>query len=160
MSLDPPPVPAYAAIVAMARNRAIGIGGKIPWHLPGDLRFFKQTTIGAIVLMGRRTFESIGHPLPGRENWVLTRSVPQIPGARIFSSVAELPYADPLGRTIYVIGGAEIYSALAPCCAELLITEVPLEPEADTFLPPIESRYPKNEIIFSAPEFLIRRYHF
>ena len=160
MSLDPPPVPAYAAIVAMARNRAIGIGGKIPWHLPGDLRFFKQTTTGAIVLMGRRTFESIGRPLPGRENWVLTRSVRQIPGARIFSSVAELPEADPLGRTIYVIGGAEIYSVLAPRCSELLITEVPLEPEADTFLPPIESRYPKNEILLSTPHFQIRRFHF
>jgi len=150
----------FKAIVAVAENRAIGYQGKIPWHLPDDLRFFKQTTLGHIVLMGRRTFESIGRPLPRRENWVLSRSGKPLKGARVFRSIEELPSNDPANRTVFVIGGAAVYEALVQRCTDLFVTHVPLNPVADTFLPPIENRFPASEILLTTPHFTIRRYFF
>ena len=110
------------AIAAMSKNRVIGVEGRIPWHISDDLKFFKRTTIGHIVVMGRKTFDSLGKPLPGRENWVVTRGA-EIPGVRVLRSLEEIPDSSD-GRAVYVIGGAEIYKALLPRCSEILLTHV------------------------------------
>ena len=113
------------AIVAMTRDRVIGKNNKIPWHLPGEQKWFKEVTMGHPILMGRKTFESIGRPLPGRRNLVVTR-------ARNFAGVDvihDLNEFDPTpyevdGREIFVIGGAEIYKALLDRCDTIYATVV------------------------------------
>jgi len=98
------------AVVAMDPNRLIGRDGTLPWHLPEDLAFFKKTTLGHPVLMGRKTFESIGRPLPKRRNIVLTRDHDwKHDGVDIIHSPSEIPKTD---EKIFIIGGAEIYRAL------------------------------------------------
>jgi dihydrofolate reductase len=145
------------AVAAMALNRAIGHEGRIPWHLPGDLKFFKRTTLGHIIVMGRKTYDSLGKPLPGRENVVLSRRPVEIPGVRSIASLDDIPQpAD--GRKVFVIGGAEIYRALLPQCDELLLTLVKLTPPADTFFPEFESQFQLAEILEEDGDMEIRRY--
>src|SRR6266446_2125052 len=98
------------AIAAMALNRVIGAGNKIPWHLPADFKWFKQMTTGQVVVMGRRTFESIGKPLPNRTTVVLTRSPQPIPGAQVMADLTRLVAAGPTfaGRQIFICGGAQV----------------------------------------------------
>jgi dihydrofolate reductase len=124
-------------IVATDPRLAIGRGGTLPWHYPEDLRFFKETTLGHLVLMGRRTFESIGRPLPGRENVVLTRSGFHHPGVRCIRAVGEVERLLAAGdRDLFVIGGAQVYEAMAPLIDEWIVTRIPEVAEgADTFLP-------------------------
>ena len=121
------------AIAAMSRNRVIGVDGRIPWHISEDLKFFKRTTLGHIIVMGRKTYDSLGKPLPGRENWVVSREA-NIEGVTLFRSfdAIEEP-AD--GRRLYIIGGAQLYAALLPHCSELLLTRIDREVEGDTFFP-------------------------
>lgn len=145
------------AIAAMSPNRVIGAGGKIPWHLPADLKFFKRTTLGHVVLMGRKTWDSLGKPLPGRENWVLTRSLGEIPGARVVRSFAEIPGAGE-GREVFLIGGAEIYSALLPACSELLLTRVEAEVGGDAFFPEFEGMFDQGEEVESGAGYRILRH--
>ncbi len=145
------------AIAAMARNRAIGHEGRIPWRLPKDLKFFKRTTLRHIVVMGRKTYDSIGKPLPGRENIVLSRHPLEIPGIRRAASIDEIVEPSD-GRKIYVIGGAEIYRALLPRCSEVLLTLVKLTPPADTFLPEFESQFELAGILEEDEDLEIRRY--
>ncbi len=103
------------AIAAMSENRVIGAGGKIPWHVSEDMKFFKRTTLGHVVLMGRKTYESMGKPLPGRENWVVSRSG-EIPGVRMIRDLGEI--TEPTdGRKLFVIGGSQIYEQLLPRCS-------------------------------------------
>jgi dihydrofolate reductase len=144
------------AIVAMSRNRAIGLEGRIPWHLSEDLKFFKRTTLGHVVLMGRKTYDSIGKPLPGRENWILSRHA-EIPGTRVFRSLEEIP-TPPEGKNLYLIGGAELYAALLPRCTEILLTRVNLETPGDAFFPAFEDQFDTGEILLTTPEFEIRRH--
>jgi dihydrofolate reductase len=145
------------AIAAMALNRAIGVEGRIPWHLSKDMKFFKQTTLGHVVLMGRKTFDSLGRPLPNRENLVLSRRSLDAPGVTRLASFDEI--AEPTdGRRLYVIGGAEIYKALLPRCDELLLTVVKLTPEADTFFPEFESMFDLAGVLDADEELEIRRY--
>lgn len=145
------------AIAAMARNRAIGYEGRIPWHLPADLKFFKRTTLGHAILMGRKTFDSLGRPLPGRENLVLTRGAFNVEGVRRLADFSEVTEpAD--GRKLFVIGGAEIYRALLPRCSALLLTRVDLEPEADTFFPSFEEHFTATETIERGDGYEITRY--
>src|ERR1043166_1648570 len=94
----------FKAIAAMSLNRVIGSGNKIPWHLPEDFKWFKQMTTGQVVVMGRRTFESIGKPLPNRTTIVLTRSPQPIPGAQVIADLNELAAAAPKfeGRHIFI----------------------------------------------------------
>ena len=128
------------AIVAMAENRVIGQGGTIPWHLPEDFKFFKATTMGHAILMGRKTYASIGKPLPGRENIVLSRTMPETPGITVIRSLDELKEpAD--GRDLFVIGGEEIYRLLLPKVQELFVTKVPRVIEGDTHFPEFEPEY-------------------
>ncbi|HEY8990640.1 MAG TPA: dihydrofolate reductase, partial [Luteolibacter sp.] len=104
--------PRLIAVVAMTADRVIGRDGTLPWHLPEDLQFFKRTTSGHPIVMGRKTFESIGKPLPKRRNIVLTRDPSwQAPGVEVIHSPAELLNLPDLGDTVFLIGGAEIYAA-------------------------------------------------
>ncbi len=144
------------AIAAMSRHRAIGLEGRIPWHLPEDLKFFKRTTLDHIVLMGRKTYDSIGKPLPGRENWVLSRTA-EIPGARVLRTLEEIP-APPSGKNLYLIGGAELYAALLPRCTELLLTRVDLDTEGDAFFPPFEPDFDSGELLLAGDHFQIHRH--
>ena len=141
----------------MSRNRVIGAGNQIPWHLPADFQWFKQTTTGHVLLMGRKTFESIGRPLPNRETMVLSRSNFQHPGVKTIRSLDELPQL--VGeRQVFICGGAQIYEQFLPHCAELLLTLVQREVPGDAFFPRFEDRFELNEEIHDTPAFKILRY--
>jgi dihydrofolate reductase len=145
------------AIAAMSVNRVIGFEGQIPWHLPEDLKFFKRTTLGHVILMGRKTYESIGKPLPGRESWVVSRTAEEIPGVRVISDINNIvPPAD--GREIFLIGGGQLYEALLPRCEELYLTLVRREATGDAFFPPFEDDFELAEVIEENEEMEMRRY--
>jgi dihydrofolate reductase len=143
------------AIAAMSLNRVIGAQGKIPWHLPEDLKFFKRRTLGHVVLMGRKTYESLGKPLPGRENWVVSSK--PIPGVKVVRDLREI--VEPGGgRELFLIGGAHLYQALLGKCAELFLTLVKREVAGDTFFPPFEDAFRLEEILLQSEQMEIRRY--
>ncbi len=145
------------AIVAMALNRVIGVDGGLPWKLKGELAFFKRTTMGHVVVMGRKTFESIGRPLPGRENVVLSRSWDGTAGVRVVRSVADLD--DPGdGRETFVIGGAEVYRVLLPRCREVLLTVVLREVTGDTYLPAFEADFRMVGVVERGEDWEVRRF--
>lgn len=148
----------FTAIAAMALNRVIGDGDRIPWHLPEDFKWFKQTTLGHVLVMGRKTFESIGRPLPGRETIVLTRGDWTHPGVKVAAGLEQLPLAKDDPRTIFIAGGAEIYRQALPLCTELLLTVVKREVAGDVFFPPFEPLFELVETLRETSEFDIRRY--
>lgn len=162
--MPPPEKPRLIAIAAMAANRVIGRGGGLPWHLPEDLKFFKQTTLGHPVLMGRKTFESIvarlGKPLPGRTNIVLSETLPPTAGVEIIRRIEELParLAPAAPQTVYLIGGARLYQTLLPECDELLLTFIDQPHEGDTRFPPFEDDFELREVLARGAGFEIRRY--
>ena len=126
-------------IVATDRVRGIGIENRLPWRLPEDLAHFKRTTIGHPIIMGRKTFESIGRALPGRRNIVVTRN----PAWRHdgVDTVLSLPAAMALApeSDAFVIGGAEVYAQAMPMCERLIITEIDRVFDCDAFFPPIDA---------------------
>ncbi|WP_281889735.1 dihydrofolate reductase [Paenibacillus sp. YYML68] len=131
-------------IAAMDQGGGIGHHNKMPWHLPADLQYFKRTTMGAPVLMGRKTFESIGcKPLPGRRNIVLTRDEQYAAeGCEVVSSVDDIvslygQNGDRSGEELFVIGGAEVYKLLLPAADKLYLTEIARRFEADAFFPEV-----------------------
>ena len=126
----------YHAIVAMSENRVIGNRGKIPWHLPEDYGWFKQKTMGGTLIMGRKTYRSIGKPLPGRDTVVLTHS--QIPGVTLCNDISKLEetIAD-LRKPYWVAGGVEIYRQLLRRCDLLYLTRVKGVVIGDAFFPPV-----------------------
>jgi len=145
------------AIAAMSLNRVIGRDGRIPWHLPEDFRWFKRMTSGHVVLMGRKTFESLGKPLPNRANIVVTRRG-EIPGVL---TLADLRSFDPEAfapREVFVIGGAEIYAQLLPLCSDLYLSVVQREVEGDAFFPPFEDDFELLESPLRQPEFIVEHY--
>lgn len=145
------------AIAAMSLNRVIGRGNAIPWHLPDDFKWFKKMTTGQVVVMGRKTFESIGKPLPNRATIVLTRGAFQHPGVQTISSLAQLDLAhEP--REVFICGGAQVYAQALPFCSDLYLTSVKREVEGDTFFPPFEDRFEFVEELSDQPEFSIRHY--
>jgi dihydrofolate reductase len=147
------------AIVAMTRNRVIGQNNRIPWRLRGEQGWFKEVTMGHPILMGRKTFESIGKPLPGRRNLVVTRTgnftgVDLIRDLRTFDpAVYELD-----GREIFVIGGAEIFAALLHRCDAIYLTIVKEEFAGNTYFPEFESEFKLSQTIRNTPEFDILCY--
>jgi dihydrofolate reductase len=149
-------MPELIAIAAMGENRVIGKDGKLPWHLPEDLKFFKRTTTGGAVLFGRTTYEGIGRPLPNRVNLVMSRSMESVEGIEVISSLEEL--MERAEKQIYVCGGAEIYKQLFPLCSQLLLTRVAREPEGDTFLPPFEDLFVFSEVIEKGDGYQIERH--
>ena len=128
-----------ALIVAAADNGVIGRQGQLPWHLPLDLKHFKQLSLGHPAVMGRRTFESLGKPLPGRANIVITHQQDwAAPGCEVVHSLAEaleLAATKPGAEVICVIGGGEIYQAALPVADVVYLTEVHQTPEGDAFFP-------------------------
>jgi dihydrofolate reductase len=139
--------PKIALVVAIAENGAIGVAGGLPWRLPGDLAFFKRTTMGKPIVMGRRTWQSLPkRPLPGRPNLVVTRAAEvgakaARDGAEVFGDLSDaLTRARALAvqaeaEEVSIIGGAEIYRQTLPLADRLYITEVKATPAADTFFP-------------------------
>jgi len=126
-------------VAAMAGNGVIGRGGTLPWHLPDDLRRFKSLTLGRPVLMGRRTFESIGRPLPGRRNLVLTRGGTALPpGVEPVDSVPAALALCAAASEVCVIGGAEVYRQALPHATHLELTLVHAAPEGDVHFPPLD----------------------
>ena len=133
-----------AIIVAAAENGVIGKDNALPWHLPEDLRYFKRVTMGKPIVMGRKTFESIGRPLPGRTNIVITRDRDWVAdGVKVAHSLDEaITLAADVGlidgvEELMVIGGAEIYAAALPQADRLYLTQVDAEVEGDAWLPEI-----------------------
>lgn len=130
---------AIIGIIAIAENFAIGKGGKLPWHFSADLRFFKETTSGNAVVMGFKTWKSIGKPLPKRLNIVLSRSntVENQPRVLLVRSKAEvLALAEFLKGDLFIIGGAKTYLEFADVIEKWIVTEIPLTvKDADAFMP-------------------------
>lgn len=148
----------YKAIVAMACNRVIGRDGALPWHLPEDFAWFKNTTMGRPLVMGRKTWDSIGRPLPGRRNVVVSRSLSQAPqGTELVASVAQLEELGLEGE-VYVIGGAGLYEAMLPMCSEVLLSYVFEAHEGDTSFPPFEHEFAEPEVIATFDDFEVRRF--
>jgi dihydrofolate reductase len=126
-------------IVAAARNRAIGQGGRLPWHLPDDLRHFRAKTLGKTVLMGRRTYESLGKPLPGRKNVVVTRDATlQAPGCTVVFTLENALACARAAEEIMVIGGASLYADLLPHAERIYLTSVHADIEGDAFFPELD----------------------
>ncbi len=139
--------PSYPGVVAMAADRAIGLRQSIPWRLSEDMRLFKRLTMGHPILMGRRTWESLGRPLPGRQNIVLTRSQGySAPGAQVIHSVDELEALELMDSEVMVIGGAEIYALLLPRMSKLHVSEVQGSFEADTYFPEFAPFFARREV--------------
>ena len=127
-------------IVAMAKNRVIGIDNKMPWHLPADFAWFKKHTLGHPVIMGRKTFESIGKPLPGRRNIVVSRNRQwRADGCDVFSSLESAFASGITGEQIFVIGGASFYQVALPMTDRIYLTEVDANPPGDTYFPALNS---------------------
>lgn len=136
-------------IWAMGKNNALGCRNRMPWHLPADFAYFKKITLGKPVIMGRKTYESIGKPLPGRENIIITRdedfkpegciTVNSIDGAKAYAAEGE----------VFIVGGAEIYKAFLPLAHKLYITEIDHAFEADTYFPEID--YSQWKLVSSQP---------
>lgn len=143
----------------MTPDRIIGKEGALPWHLPEDLAFFKRTTSGHPIVMGRKTYESIGRPLPKRRNIVLTRDQSwSAPGVEVIHSPEELDSLPDLAGTVFIIGGAEIYAALLPRADDLLVSHVFGRHEGDTRLPVFENEFPVSELVERHEAFEVRRW--
>ncbi len=128
-------------IVAMASNRAIGLNNQMPWHLSADLKKFKQITMGSPILMGRKTYESIGKPLPGRTNIIISRnSSYQQDGCLVFDHIDKAIASCQQYNEIFVIGGATFYQAMLPKADIIYLTQIHKEFKGDTFFPPINEQ--------------------
>ncbi len=128
--------PRVSLIAAVAQNRVIGIENRLPWKLPEDLAHFKELTLGHPILMGRKTFESLGRPLPGRRNIVITRNADYPPaGCEIAASIPKAIALCAEAKEIFFIGGAELYKQVLPLVDRLYLTEVQIEAQGDAWFP-------------------------
>ena len=135
-------------IAAMANNRVIGLNNKMPWHLPEELQYFKRVTMGKPILMGRNTFESIGRPLPGRQNIVIsTNQSLIIEGVDVVHSIEQAITVAGSCDELMVIGGARLYQQMLPLAETLYVTDIDLDIAGDAFFPDFsEISWQKNEI--------------
>ena len=130
----------YIIVVAIAENGIIGREGRLPWHLPSDLKHFKKTTMGHPLLMGRNTFESIGKPLPGRDNLVLTRNRDlSFPGCIMLNSVEDAVDFCRKYEKVFIIGGGDIFRITLDITDVIIVTQLRREVEGDVFFPRIDS---------------------
>ena len=141
-------MPRISLVVAMDENGIIGRDGALPWRLPEDLRHFRRLTLGKTVLMGRRTWESLGKPLEGRRNWVLSRDPAFRPaGAEVFASLEQALAAHGEGELV-VIGGADLYRQALPLARTLHLTRVHARVEGDRRFPPWrEADFRQTEVV-------------
>lgn len=146
-------------IVAIDENRLIGKNNQLPWHLPADLAHFKAVTMGKPIVMGRKTYESIGRPLPGRRNIVISRQNLKIPGVEIFSGIEEALQALKTEKEIMIIGGSTIFEQVLPIAHQLYLTIIHHQFEGDAYFPAwdknqwkqtsIESHSPDEKNVYS-----------
>ncbi len=153
-------------IVAHARNGAIGIDGKLPWYLPEDLKHFKRTTLGKPVIMGRKTWESLGRPLPGRKNIVITRQADYVAeGACVVPTIEAALEAVKDEPVAFIMGGAQIYEQTLPLVKVAHVTIINADYDADAYFKPLDDEHwlLDEEQTFPATDahpfsFSIRRY--
>ncbi len=132
----------YTGVVAMAPDRGIGYRGGLPWHLPDDLKTFKRITTGHPILMGRKTFESIGRPLPNRQNIVITRDRNwTAEGVDVIHRPEEVETLSLQDPEVMVIGGAEIFKLMMPLMTRMWISHVTHQHPVDTWLPELDARF-------------------
>lgn len=148
--------PHLKAIAAMAQNRAIGYKNRIPWHLPEELRWFRKQTLHQGILMGRKTFESLGGgPLSLRTNYVLSRSPIAKEGIHWLSSIENI---QTLTGVIWVCGGENLYRQLLPFCELLYLSVIKKEFMGDTFFPAFEDRFSLESIAFENDQFVVQKW--
>lgn len=145
------------AIVAMDPSQVIGYGNELPWHLPEDLKQFKQRTTGHTIIMGRKTFDSIGRPLPNRRNIVLTRQAINISGVEVIHDLCELRELKHNG-TLFIIGGAEIYRLALPYCHGIYLTRLKQEYNGDVYFPDFEGNFVAKQDIFENDDFTVTQW--
>lgn len=146
------------AIAAVSLNGVIGKNGDLPWRIPGELKWFKKITMGHILVMGRKTWNSLPGLLPGRENWVLSSKSIKKDGIHVFKNFNQV--LETAGeRTVFVIGGGQIYSSFLPQCNELYITEVQQHIEnGDTFFPAYKETFSCIETLEENEDFIIKKW--
>jgi len=131
--------PIISIIVAMAKNRVIGKNNQMPWHLPADLAHFKKVTLGKPIIMGRKTFESIGRPLPGRKNIIISRnSKYKVEGCESVTSIEDALLLVKDEEEIFIIGGGRLYAELISFADKLYLTFIDLDVDGDTKFPEFE----------------------
>ena len=143
-------------IAAMAANRVIGRGNRLPWVLPEDLQYFKRMTFGHYLIMGRKTYESIGRPLPGRTTIIISRKTDYAPAGCLVANSLEEALAKAAGQQrVFVVGGADVYRQALPLAHVLLLTEIATEVEGDAWFPqlvPAEWQEVSRDA-YSSPEY-------
>ena len=132
-------MPEFIIIVAISQNGVIGRDGRLPWHLPSDLKHFKKTTMNYPIIMGRKTFESIGRPLPGRKNIVLSRnSALSLPGCAVVHSIEEALDLCREDDKVFIIGGADVFNDFLPITDTIIVTALEREVVGDVYFPEID----------------------
>jgi dihydrofolate reductase len=126
-----------SAVVAIAENNAIGKNNQLLWRLPNDLKHFRQITTGHTVIMGRKTYDSVGKPLPNRRNIIITRQKMEIAGCEVVASVEEALALCAGEPEVFIVGGAEIYKLAMPVTNRIYLTIVHQAFDADAYFPPI-----------------------
>ena len=146
------------AIVAISENSVIGKNGDLPWRISEDLKWFKKITLGHTLLMGRKTWESLPSALPKRENWVLSSTIEPNSSIRVFQKLEDALEAA-IDRTLFIIGGGELYRQTLPTCSELYVSEVHRTIEGgDAFFPPFKNDFKLAEKLFENDEFILNRW--
>ena len=144
------------AIAAMSVNRVIGRDNRLPWNLPEELQHFRQTTLHQTLLMGRKTFESMGcRPLPNRTTFVLTHRTFPAEGVHVITDISQIPATV---ETVWVCGGATVYAQLLPLCDELLLSVIRQSYDGDAFFPPFEHLFQKTEVVKKTETFEVQRW--
>lgn len=147
----------WKAIAAVSLNGVIGKDNSIPWYLPGDWKWVKERTAGQIVVMGRKTFDSIGRPLPNRENIIVSRSMEERDGLRVVRDLSEVEEIQ-TEKEIWIFGGEQIYRQALPNCDELYLTVVNQNVQGDTYFPEFEGQYALKGVLRKEAEFRILLY--
>jgi dihydrofolate reductase len=147
----------FKAVAAMSKNRVIGNAGKIPWYLPEDFKWFKQLTTGHTLVMGRKTFESIGRPLPNRTTVVISRRGLKFDGTETITDLALVEPSKYKGD-VFIAGGSNVYAQSLPLCSDLYLTLVDRDVEGDSLFPPFESDFDLVEEVASHKDFKILHY--
>jgi len=140
-------------VVAYATNRTIGLDNTLPWRLPGDLAHFKRTTLGRPIIMGRKTWESLGRPLPGRRNMVISRQADYVAtGAEVFASIDDALAACLPTDAVCIIGGAQIYAQALPLATHVEATEIKADVEGDAHFVELPSAHWQETARAAQPE--------
>ncbi len=150
----------FRAIAAVAENGVIGNGLEIPWHISEDFKHFKKTTMGGVIVFGRRTWESFGYrPLPNRENVVISSTCPRSDGAKFFNSLEEFvdAYKND-SRPIWICGGAGLYKSALPLCSEIILSRVKMKPAGDVFFPDISNDFVASDTLLKSEMFDVIKY--